>query len=105
MGRPKGSKNAKRVEVDSPVAPNVTLAPSPPPIPTTFQVGSWYAYAGDDFKLYLDGHVRRWSIGNRFRVVKIFGDMLAIQFEDQSFEAIIDPDFAKFKETKAPLFS
>ena len=75
-----------------------------PPKSEAFQTGAWYKPTDQQpIALTDSGRVCKWSV-IKFEVVKIFKGVLAVRFEDGSFEAIVDPDFSKFKIVPIPRY-
>lgn len=106
---PKGWRKPVKTEpTDKPVpvhAPNLTLVPViVPEPPKDFQIGQWYAPT-DQQPVATDsmGRVFKWSV-IRFEVIRITDGILAVRFEDGTFEAMVNPEFEKFRPVMAPRY-
>ena len=89
---------------------NTIIIPMPSVVParqepeTEFNLSRWYIYTGTPgIMLGSSGRILKWSI-IKFEVIKIVDDVIAVRFEDGSFEAISEPDFTKFKSIPSPRY-
>lgn len=69
-----------------------------------FIVGQWYLYHGKPEVVINEfGHVQKWSV-IKFEVVKYTDAIMAVRFEDGSFEAVVNPKSEDFSSVQAPRY-
>lgn len=101
MAWPKGKSREKKVD-----EPRIINVPPPKPdyVSDTFQPGQWYAPTElQPIKVNASGQLYRHTV-IKFKVVKITGDIVAVQFEDGTFEAMVTPEFDKYTVAQAPKY-
>lgn len=100
---PKGWKKTSKL-TDDPVIVHSNQSPVSVVEPGYFEVGSWYK-PSDQQPVVIDacGRPFKWSL-IKFKVVRVVGGIVAVQFEDYSFEAMVDPDFSNFEPAQAPRY-
>ena len=73
-------------------------------VPDGFKIGQWYKpIDSQPIMLSESDRVLRWSV-IRFEVIKIAYGVIAVRFEDGSFEAMIDPDYEMFAPVNGPKY-
>lgn len=107
MMPPKGWKKNSPIRVQQEEGSVMVASPvisQPIQVPQDFTIGKWYLFIGDDGIMFDDaGRILKWSV-IKFEVIKVVAGIIAVRFEDGSFEAIINRKVGEFKELPLPKY-